>query len=114
MKVRDFVVSYDRRKLGQITKVIGDNGCIDIIEVRTFSGNCISLLPEEVGEYCDKLIPILKAGDFVNGYRIEDIICEKGEWKAIIKDGIIELKENDIRQAMTREMYSMFSFWKIF
>ena len=26
MKVRDFVVSYDRRKLGQITKVIGDNG----------------------------------------------------------------------------------------
>lgn len=112
MKVGDFVVNFNRRKLGQIIELIGDNGDIFGFEVKTFGGAVITLLPEEIGEYCSQLIPLLKMGDIVNGFTINTVVYSDGIWKAIVQENVLEFEEKHIRYAMTKEMCSMFSFWK--
>lgn len=77
MEIGDFVINFDRKKIGQITKVMQENGITFCLEVKILGGNVINLLVEEIGQYSDKLIPLLKPGDIVNGYQVRDIIKDQ-------------------------------------
>ncbi len=105
---------YVRTNKGEIAKIVADAPYLVNIDKFKKDGITLRTLRKiDILKASYNIIDILEAGDYVNGYPIDEIIEYEDNTKAIIIDDIEKTfiqKEQDIKSVITHEQMEQMAY----